>query len=466
MLRFIVGALLCIVSVPSLTSAQTKPSRPNILFVLIDDMGYHDFACFGGTRAKTPNVDRLAAEGIKFTQFYVAAPICSPSRVGFTTGQYPNRWRITSYLDTREIDRKRGVVDWLDPSAPSLARILHDQAGYYTAHVGKWHMGGQRDIGDAPLITAYGFDRSLTSFEGLGERLLPKFRDVGGKPLRHEPTLLNAKLGGPITWVERDKVSERFVDRAIEEMKTAQKKHQPFYINLWPDDVHSPCQAPTDELTDADRDDPPANYVGVLNELDRQLGRAFDFVRSQPDLRDNTLILVASDNGPELPLGNSAPLRGSKGQLYEGGIRLPLITWFPGGMRKTAVGSTNDKNVISAIDFAPSLMALVGISGPPKDVIMDGSNVMPELLGTPAVPRNTPLMWVRPPDRPGRKGAWPDLAIRDGNWKLLVHRDGSRAELFDLSIDPNETTNLAKDQPDRAKQMAERVIAWDKQTSR
>src|SRR4051812_48665313 len=132
--------LLCLI-LPAAVSA----APPNILMVLIDDMGYGDLGCFGGTRVATPNIDKLAGEGIRFTQFYVNAPICSPSRVALTTGQYPNRWGITSYLETRETDRKRGMADWLDPRAPSLARFLQ-QAGYHTAHVGKWHMGGQRDV--------------------------------------------------------------------------------------------------------------------------------------------------------------------------------------------------------------------------------------------------------------------------------------------------------------------------------
>jgi len=142
--------------------AGEPASRPNILFVLIDDMGYGDLSCFGGQRVETPAIDRLAGEGLRFTQFYANAPICSPSRVAFTTGQYPNRWRITSYLDNRQANRRRGIADWLAPEAPSLGRFLA-QAGYHTAHVGKWHMGGQRDVGDAPAITAYGFATSLTN---------------------------------------------------------------------------------------------------------------------------------------------------------------------------------------------------------------------------------------------------------------------------------------------------------------
>ncbi len=135
--------------------------------VFIDDMGWGDFSCFDNRDAPTPNIDRLAAEGLRFTQFYVNAPICSPSRCSLTTGQYPQRWRINSYLDNRAANARRGVADWLDPKAPTLARILHEN-GYATSHFGKWHLGGQRDVDNAPPITAYGFDESLTNFEGMG----------------------------------------------------------------------------------------------------------------------------------------------------------------------------------------------------------------------------------------------------------------------------------------------------------
>lgn len=152
----------------SLTAAQ----RPNIVLVFIDDMGWGDFSCFGNTEANTPHIDAMAEEGLRFHQFYVNSPICSPSRVAISTGQYPQRWRITSFLARRAMNEERGVANWLDPKAPMLARILKAD-GYATGHFGKWHMGGQRDVDNAPAITDYGFDASLTNFEGMGAKLLP-----------------------------------------------------------------------------------------------------------------------------------------------------------------------------------------------------------------------------------------------------------------------------------------------------
>jgi uncharacterized sulfatase len=463
MIRIIFAlALVAMLALASVASAAPAPPAkqqqpPNILFVLVDDMGYGDLSCFGGQRARTPNIDKLASEGVRFTQFYVNSPICSPSRVALTTGQYPNRWRITSYLAKRDEDKARGMADWLDPKAPSLARSLQ-RAGYHTAHIGKWHMGGQRDVTDAPAITAYGFDTSITNFEGLGPRILARFEKIDS----HGPTAMSAKFAGEadVQWVERHKVTEKFVDRAIAEMDAAAKQNKPFFINLWPDDVHSPMQAPPDQRGDGS---PAAQYVGVLNELDRQLGRAFDHIRNDAKLRDNTIVMLCSDNGHEPGLGTSGGLRGSKGQLYEGGIRSPLIVWSPA--RTGATGATNEKTVLAAMDVAPSLLAIAGIARP-SDEKIDGLDMSDALLGRSEPERGQPVMWLRPPDRPGPKNNLPDLAIRGGKWKLLVDRDGSQPELFDIVADPAESKNLAEANPEIVKRLTQRVIAWDKDTTK
>ena len=161
--RFVVLLVVVACSIGMGRSCDAAETRPNIVLVFIDDMGWGDFSSFGNDDAATPNIDRLASEGIRFEQFYVNSPICSPSRVAISTGQYPQRWRITSYLNNRKSNDERGMAQWLDPQAPMLARSLN-QAGYATGHFGKWHMGGQRDVNDAPPITDYGFDASLTTF--------------------------------------------------------------------------------------------------------------------------------------------------------------------------------------------------------------------------------------------------------------------------------------------------------------
>src|SRR6478672_8331691 len=202
--------LLLLVTLLSFCTTASAAS-PNILFVLIDDMGYADLTCYGEKRVHTDNIDRIASEGIRFTQFYVNCPICSPSRTAFMTGQFPARWKITSFLASRAENRQRGMAQWLNPAAPTVARNLK-AAGYTTGHFGKWHMGGQRDVGDAPMITEYGFDKALTTFEGLGDRVLPMLDAFDGQPAK-KYALGSDKLGrGNITWMDRSKVTSSFVD--------------------------------------------------------------------------------------------------------------------------------------------------------------------------------------------------------------------------------------------------------------
>ena len=455
--RWMIFILAGLVSVSTLARAgEEQPVRPNIILVFIDDMGWGDFSCFGNTEAKTPNVDSLAAEGIRFYQFYVNSPICSPSRCAITTGQFPARWRITSYLNNRADNARRGVADWLDPSAPTLARILKEH-GYATGHFGKWHLGGQRDVDDAPPITAYGFDESLTNFEGMGPKLLPLTLRPGDR--EYGRIWADAEiLGGPVVWMPRSQITSGYVNAAMAFMRRAIRANKPFYVNIWPDDVHSPFWPPVDKWGNGSR---RQLYKAVLEEMDRQLGPLFQFVRNNPKLRNNTLILVCSDNGPDVDAGSSGPFRGSKATLYEGGIRSPLIVWGPGLVAKEAAGTWNRTSVFSAIDLVPSLLSIAGIAVP-QGVFFNGENVSPALLGKQAASRKSPLFWRRPPDRKffAGTGPYPDLAIREGRWKLLCEYDGSRPELYDLDADPGETKNLADQQGQVVSSLREKLVAW------
>jgi uncharacterized sulfatase len=441
------------------TQATATESRaPNIVMVFIDDMGWGDFSCFGNTDAKTPHVDRLAAEGIRYSQFYVNSPICSPSRTALTTGQYPQRWRITSFLNNRADNERRGMAQWLDPNAPSLARFLK-QAGYATGHFGKWHMGGQRDVDDAPPITAYGFDVSLTNFEGMGAKLLP----LTLKPGDEKPGRIwqdAERLGQPVTWMQRSKITKGFVDAAIPFMAKAVRAGKPFYINLWPDDVHSPFWPPVDKWADGKR----GLYLAVLEEMDRQLGKLFDHVRDTPELRDNTLILVCSDNGHEPGAGSGGPFKGAKATLFEGGIRSPLVVWGPRFIAANMAGHHNETSVFSAFDLVPSLLRFAKAKAP-ASVAFDGENLIDTLLGKSSTSRQAPLFWRRPPDRklsPYGLPPQPDLAVREGNWKLLCDYDGSKPELYDLAQDRGETTNRAAQHPDVVRRLTASVLSWHK----
>ena len=341
----------------SVISLGEEKTRPNIILVFIDDMGWGDFSCFGNTKAQTPSVDSMAAEGIRFSQFYVNSPICSPSRCAISTGQYPTRWRITSYLNNRADNARRGVANWLDPAAPTLARILQAN-GYATGHFGKWHLGGQRDVDDAPPITAYGFDESLTNFEGMGPKLLPLTRRPGEQQFGR--IWADAEiLGGPVIWMPRSQITSGYVNAAMAFIRRAVRAGKPFYVNVWPDDVHAPFWPPVEKWGDGSRQQ---LYRAVLEEMDRQLGPLFEFVRQTPELRNNTLVLICSDNGPDVNAGSSGPFRGGKATLYEGGIRSPLIVWGPGLISRDATGTWNKTSVFAAMDLVPSLLTIAGVS--------------------------------------------------------------------------------------------------------
>ena len=432
--------------------------RPNIILILADDLGYGDLSCYG-SEVKTPNLDRLASRGIRFTQAYVASPVCSPSRVGITTGQCPARHLVNSYLDTRERNRAQGMRDYLDAKAPSIARAFH-QAGYATAHFGKWHMGGGRDVDDAPHPAAYGFDESLTTFEGLGDRVLASDR----------LSQMSEKLGqGKIAHAPKNEITGIFVDRGIDFVR--RNRARPFYLQLWPNDVHDPFEPKPELLARYGRystNKYQQQFYAVLDEMDRQLGRLIDAV-DQEGLTGDTLIVFIGDNGPTAwpryykegvqPPGSSGGLRGRKWSLYEGGIREPLIVRQPG---RIPGGRVDNKTVVSTLDFFPSFCRMAGVPAPPAD--FDGEDMSEAFLGRPRS-RRKDLFWEYGRDStyqyPGDK--WdrsPNCAIRSGNWKALVNADGSGLELHDLSRSEVELESRADKEPNRARELSERLLAW------
>lgn len=441
----------------SLGGAAKGPEQPNIVLVFIDDMGWADFSCFGNRYATTPNIDALAAEGIAFEQFYVNSPICSPSRVAISTGTYPQRWGITSYLCSRQRNKTRGMANWLDPKAPMLARALQE-AGYLTGHFGKWHMGGQRDVTEAPTIPEYGFDDFLTNFEGIGNKLLGLIESPTEKAKKYIE--VSEILGEPYTWMPRHKITTGFVDAAIRHIDRAQAEDKPFYVNLWPDDVHSPFYPSLENWGDGSL---KPRYMAVLEEMDAQLAKLFDRIKTDEKLNRNTIILICSDNGPSIGLCMEMPFKGFKSQVYEGGVRSPLVAWAPGLIPKEKHGTVNKTAVFSAIDLVPSLKRICGAEGN-REVLCDGEELSGTLLGRTDQSRQAPLFFSRAPDKLfkniyGMKDL-PDLGVRDGSWKLVCDYDGSRPELYDLSTDRGETKNLASMRPELTSRLTKKLLAW------
>lgn len=418
--------------------------RPHVMFIFVDDFGWADASCFGG-KVPTPNIDKLAGQGMQFRQFYVASPICSPSRCGVITGQFPARWNITSYLQTKAGNRECGQADFLDPQAPSLPRAFKE-AGYATAHIGKWHLGGGRDVTEAPKFADYGYDVGLGTYESpepapaLGSRTTPweNKREPQQVP-RHERT----------RWM---------VDEVVKFVKQHAEK-QPCFINLWLDDMHTPYR-PQEAKDDRAL---PAKYREVLTEMDKQVGRLFE------SLPPNTLTVLCGDNGPEPSFDKTRTggLRGMKWSLYEGGIRTPLIVAWPG---MVPAGIVNDSTVVSSVDFMPTLCSLAGIK--PATAESDGEDMSAAFRGE-NLRRQKPLFWEygrKPGDAGKVKGGFPypsepdskspNLAIRDGDWKLLINADGTQPELYHLVQDPNETTNRAAAETEVAARLKKAVLDW------
>lgn len=441
---------------------SSQAAHPNIIFIYIDDMGYGDLSCYGNQEMQTPNIDRLATEGLKFTGFYVSSPVCSPSRAGVVTGEYPARNRINGYIDSRWKNQLRDMADYLDPRAPTIARTLKG-SGYATAHIGKWHLGGGRDIGDVPLPASYGYDRTLVAFEGLGNRVLIRGNDRLNQA--------SARLGhGHITWVDHDyQKTPLFVDTAMAFIQ--HHRDQPFYVELWLNDVHDPYEPDPRYLKKFSRyanDKYKQQYFATLWGVDVQIGRLLDML-DESGLSRNTIVFLSSDNGPTdwpryyrddyAPPGSAGYFRGRKWSLYEGGVREPLLVRWPGHIPAGKVDSTT---ITWNLDILPTLCKLAQVPLPGGAI--DGEDMSAAWLGRP-VERKEPLMWVYgyndaflKPGNPRYRS--PDLAIRDGKWKLLVNDNGTGLALYDLQKDVAESDNVASQHPEVSRELSARVIRW------
>lgn len=421
-------------------------TRPNIILILTDDMGYGDIGAYGGQFVPTPNIDRLAASGLKLTQYYSGAPICSPSRASILTGMQPGKWHFTTFLDTRKHNREAGQIDFLDPEAPSIARFFKE-SGYATGHFGKWHMGGGRDVTDAPGFSEYGFDEHNSTYESPDP----------------DPAITATNW----IWSEKDSLkrwdrTRYFVDKTLDFMR--RHKGRPCFVNLWPDDVHTPW-VPQAEVGRTGQS--PANpqaeetFKGVLKEYDRQIGRLLDGLK-ELGLAENTIVIFTSDNGALPTFGGrrSGGLRGSKLSLYEGGIRMPFIISWPG---RIPADKTDDRSELHATDLLPTLSRLAGVEVP-AGYKGDGADRSGILLGRPS-PRRKEMFWEYGRNDiaynyPKGNDRSPRLAVRSGEWKLLMDADGSRIELYNIIKDPAETTTLQAAEPKIAGELRTKLLDW------
>jgi len=433
-LRFI---LLALAWLPAWASAAGRP--PNIIILFADDMGWGDLGAHGHPFAKTPAIDRLVATGCSLDQFYVTAPVCSPSRAGLLTGRIQNRFGMQYLI------RDRGphpIFHHIPVEEPTIPRLLK-QAGYTTAHIGKWHVSFLGRKGE-PTMTDYGFDHSLVLAAGRNTSYLDSTWTRNG-----------ARISTKGKWSY-----EVYIDEAIDFIKKAADR--PFLINLWSFAPHQEvdCSPRFRELY-ADRTEPEQYYYGALSQMDEQYGRLLDYL-DREGLADNTIIIFSSDNGPEPHLipwsnrarGSAGGLRAGKHTLYEGGIRVPGVIRWPGVTRPGSVSH----EVAWTADLLATFAALTGVATP-SGLPLDGVDLRPALRGG-RLERAQPLFWQFANGvtlRDGVRLQSPGLAVRGDHWKLHCDFNFGAVELYNLDTDPGEKWNMKDDQPAIAAALLEKL---------
>ncbi len=419
-------------------AVEPTEERPNIVFIFADDWGYGDLSLHGSDFVKTPNIDRMAAEGIDFQNFTVNSPVCSPSRTAVMTGKFPARFSIHQHFAGVASNRKRGMPDWLDPQAPMLPRLLKE-AGYRTGHFGKWHLGRATD---SPIEDAYGYDAFAT------------FNGSGTNEIRPEGLAS--------------------VDHAVEFIK--QNKDQPFFVNLWLHESHL-AHFPQDRYLEKfkDLDEQKRVYASIIAEGDEGVGRIMNLLK-ELKLDDNTLVVFSSDNGPEATrgedqkfhnnskvglggyysVGESGGLKGQKRSLYAGGVRVPFVVRWPGVVPKGKVDRTS---VLTAVDLFPTFLEAAGVALP-DGFEADGQSAFSAFKGE-EFKRTKPIFWEWKGGL-SKDYTWPSLGVRNGRWKLLVNTEMKKMELYDLESDWAEKKDVSASYPEIVQELYNQLDAWKK----
>ena len=410
-------------------------SKPNILFILIDDMGWMDLGCQGNKNLHTPNIDALAKGGIRFTDAYAPAPVCSPTRAAILTGQTPARLQITNHLPHQDRFTPKSskllparMLNHLPLKYVTLAEKLKKDAGYATAFIGKWHLYTGKNEKYNPLNQ--GFDINIGGCS------------YGGPPTFFDPYridfLTNRKKG--------EYLPDRLADETIAFITEQQSKKKPFFVALWNYTVHWPMEAPADLLEKYKnlpvRGYRDHRYAAMIEAMDNAIGKVLNSLDNL-NLTDETLVIFSSDNGPFGGVGDASPLRADKGHLYEGGIRVPLIIRWPGKIKP----KTLDETPVILTDLYPTILEASGISSNVNYPI-DGKNLLPLLKNRKKL-NDRAIFWHYPNfafHRDNRLGS----AIREGDYKLIHFYDTDSMELYNLRKDISERNDLSRELPQLA----------------
>jgi len=426
----------------SYRAAAEPADKPNIVFVLVDDLGWHQLGCYGSSFYETPNIDRLAREGMKFTNAYAASPVCSPTRASIMTGKYPARLHLTDYIPGQAPDdRKLLTPEWtkqLPLEELTIAESLRD-AGYATGHFGKWHLNVDKKyrLGRPGDPGSQGFDDVLTTH-----------KPGAGSESKYEND-----------WHHVREITERAI------AFIAKNKQKPFFCYVAHNTIHAP-EIERETLIRKYEKKPGATVGGrnnprqaaMLETLDKSVGTVLSTIR-ELNLERSTVVVFFSDNGQK-GTKTGRPFRGCKGDLYEGGIRVPLIIRWPGVVEPGSVC----KEVVISVDFFPTLNE---IAGAVRDVATtDGISLVPLLKDPDSALDRDAVYWHYPHYH--SLGLGPQGAIRAGRYKLIewyersAYGEPGALELYDLELDPSEQNNLANSMPDLASKLSEQLRAWRK----
>ena len=429
-------------------AASTARKQTNIVLIMIDDLGWMDLHCQGNKRLDTPNIDKLASQGMRFTDAYAAAPVCSPTRAAIMTGQSPARLGITNHLpDRKQFQpdnaklRSAKMLGHLPLEHVTLAEKLKE-AHYATAFLGKWHLSGRGKEGDTaePKLRPehQGFDVNVG---GCG---------FGGPPSYFEPY----RIPNITPRREGEYLPDRLADEAIDFIRA--NRDGPFFVALWNYTVHWPMQAPQNLVQKYESRVGPgvkdARYAAMIEAMDSAIGRVVTTL-DELKLSDDTLVIFTSDNGGFDGVSDCRPLRASKGYLYEGGIRVPLIVRWPGVVRP---GTTCRTPVIST-DFYPTLLEVAGVTSNAGKPI-DGESIIPTLRQTGRL--NRKAIFFHYPNYAWHRSNRLGGAIREGDYKLIKWYDDDSVELYNLADDLSEKNDLSAKMPRKASDLKRKLEAW------
>lgn len=438
-----------LVAASSASGRDSAPTRPNVVVILADDLGWADLGCYGSKYYRTPNLDRLAAQGMKFTDAYAACPVCSPSRAALLTGKYPARLNLTDWLPGRA-DRpdqkllRPLIVQQLPAKETTLAAALKT-AGYATGHIGKWHLGGK-----GSLPQDRGFEVNIAG-------------DAAGSPRSYFAPYKN-KNGLFILGLERAPEGEYLTDRLTAEAEKfiETNRAKPFFLYLAHYAVHIPLKAKEELIRKYKRGRPGEQgnpiYAAMIESLDESVGR---ILKKLDDLQmaERTIVVFTSDNGglavlegPNTPATINAPLREGKGYLYEGGIREPLLVRWPNVTKPGSISAAP----VCGVDLFPTLLDACSIKSAAR---VDGVSLVPLLQG--GEWKRDALYWHYP--HYSNQGGKPGAAIRAGDYKLIEFYENGWLELYDVKKDRGESRNLIADKPMLAKELSAKLTAWRKE---